>query len=359
MFFLTGLGTNLFPVRMRDDPPAVTWKWPRSTPGKQGLDAGRLNELVRSIREGKKFPRLDSLLIVRRGHLVVVEYFRGYHAGKTHTLQSVSKSFMSALVGIAIRQGKFKGVKEKMMDFFPGIKPEHMDDRKAAIRLKDLLTMRSGTDYNEKTRNSPHHQLNRLERGWDRFYLNRPMVTQPGTVFLYDSGAVIIMSSMLKNRSGMHADGFAEKYLFKPLDIHKVKWFKNQEGHPHTGGGLHLRPLDMAKFGQLFLQKGKWQGKQVVPEKWVEQSTAKHVVLNEHRKQGVTGYGYLWWILAPDPEGAGKEHIYAAMGFMAQYIFVIPEHDMVVVVTGETYSREDQNKPIEFLYSHILPAVKR
>ncbi|MCP5046231.1 MAG: serine hydrolase, partial [bacterium] len=227
----------------------------------------------------------------------------------------------------------------------------------AAIRLKDLLTMRSGTDYHERGSNSPHHRLNRLSRGWDRFYLNRPMVKQPGTHFQYDSGAVIIMSSLLKSRTGKHADVFAEKYLFKPLEIVDKSWFKNSEGHPHTGGGLYLKPLDMAKFGQLYLQNGKWQGKQVVPEKWVKESIGKHVTLHK-RKEGVTGYGYLWWILAPDPKGAGKENIYAAMGFMAQYIFVIPEYDMVVVVTGHTNSSADQNKPIRFLYSHILPAVR-
>lgn len=119
-----------------------------------------------------------------------------------------------------------------------------------------------------------------------------------------------------------------------------------------------LRPRDMAKFGLLYLRNGRWEGKQVVSSTWVETSTKRHVTFAKIRR-GMTGYGYLWWILPPDPAGDRKTEIFAACGFRAQYIFVIPEHHMVVVVTGGTQNGTDQNKPREFLYSHILPAVKR
>lgn len=336
-----------------------TWEWSLSTPEKQGLDSERLTRLVEIIREGKEFPDLHSLLIVRNGHLVVEEYFGRFSADKLHTLQSVSKSFTSALIGIAIERGEIMGVDEKVLDFFTGMRTiENMDARKASLRLQDLLTMRSGTDYDEGYPGSPHSTLNRLDTGWDQFYLDRPMIRQPGSYFKYDSGGVILMSSMLKNRTGLHADGYAQKYLFKPLEIIRVRWFKNREGHPHTGGGLNLLPQDMAKFGLLYLNNGEWEGTQVVPAHWVKESVQKHVILNRG-DPGVIGYGYLWWLLSPDPDGAGREVIYAAMGFRAQYIFVVPEHDMVVVITGGTQNRIDQRKPIEFLYSHILPAIKR
>jgi CubicO group peptidase (beta-lactamase class C family) len=156
----------------------------------------------------------------------------------------------------------------------------------------------------------------------------------------------------------MHADRYAQKYLFEPLEITRVHWFKNKVGHPHTGGGLHLLPQDIAKFGLLYLNDGKWKGKHVVPAVWIKESFRKLVTLRR-KVPGVVGYGYLWWILSPDPDGARKEYIYAAMGFRAQYIFVIPEYDMVVVVTGGTQNSVDQRKPIEFLYSHILPAIQR
>ncbi len=336
-----------------------TGEWPRSTPEQQGLNSERLIRLMELIRDGKEFPDLHCLLIVRNGNLVVEEYFRDYSADKLHTLQSVSKSFTSALLGIAIERGEIMGVDEKVLDFFTDIRViENMDTRKTSIRLQDLLTMRSGTDYHEGYTGSPHSTLNSLNSGWDHFYLNRPMVRDPGTHFQYDSGGVILMSSMLKDRTGMHADRYAQKYLFKPLDITRVQWFKNKEGHPHTGGGLHLLPQDMAKFGLLYLNNGEWRGTQVVPAVWVKESFQKHVNLRR-KVPGVVGYGYLWWILSPDPKGAGKEFVYAAMGFRAQYIFVIPEHDMVVVVTGGTRNGVDQRKPIEFLYSHILPAIQR
>ena len=333
------------------------WEWPRSLPEEQNLDSKRIYELVQLIRDGEKFPRLDSLLIVRNGKLVLEEYFRGFNADKIHTLQSVSKSFTSALIGIAIERGDLESVHENILDFFPvhsSIK--NLDQRKSEIKLQDLLTMRSGTDYREDYSNSPHHQLNRLERGWDKFYLDRKMITQPGTSFLYDSGGVILLSSLLKIRTGMHADEYANKYLFPALNIEKFYWYKNKEGHPHTGGGLNLRPQDMAKFGLLYLQQGKWEGKPVVPQDWVEESLKMHVKFPSGSPH-LAGYGYLWWILEPDPNGKGREYIFAAMGFRAQYIFIVPEHHLVVVVTGDTQSGRDQRKPIEFLYSHILPAV--
>ena len=336
-----------------------TWEWPLSTPEKQQLDPKPLDRLVSLIRGGHRYPRLHSLLVIRNGYIVLEEYFGGHKGNRPHTLQSVTKSFTSALVGIAISKGEFKGVNEKILDFFPDMKSiANRDKRKESIRLQDLLTMRSGTDYNENGPDSPHFQLNRQPRGWDKFYLDRPMMRMPGTHFLYDSGGVILMSAMLKNRTGMHADQYAEKYLFKTLHIAQKTWFKNQEGHPHTGGGLDLRSRDTAKFGLLYLNKGRWESELVVLEAWVKESFIKRVDFGTTR-QRIVGYGYLWWILRPDPDGNGKDYIYAAMGFRAQYIFVIPEHDMVVVVNGDTRSRIDQRKPIEFLYTHILKSVQR
>ena len=334
--------------------------WPISTPEKHGLDSERLEELVNLIREGTVYPRLHSLLIVRHGRLVLEEYFGGFQADKLHTTQSVSKSFVSALIGIALEKGDLESLDKKILDYFPELEGiQNMDERKASIRLKDLLTMRSGTDYFAGTPESPHTQLNRLSKGWDKFYLDRPMLREPGTYFLYDSGGVILMSSILKKRTGMHADEYAENNLFKQLEIDDVFWIKNEEGHPHTGGGLNLRPRDIARFGLLYLQKGKWEDKQVVPADWVEESFKLHVEFSKKNKKRV-GYGYLWWLLEPDPNGNGEQYIYAAIGIKAQYIFVIPEHDMVVVVNGDTIPRGvDQQKPVEFLYSNILPAVKR
>ena len=338
-------------------PPS--WAGPISKPEEQGLDGKKLADLVDLIRQGERCPKLDCLLIVRHGALVVEEYFNNGHATRIHILQSVTKSFTSALVGMAIAKGEFKGVEEKILDFFPNMKGiANMDERKASIRLQDLLTMRSGTDFHENGPESPYYQLMRLARGWDKFYLDRPMLRPPGREFLYDSGGVLLLAAMLKNRTGMHADAYAERYLFKPLGIERKFWIKNQEGHPHTGGGLFLTARDAAKFGLLYLKNGRWGDVQVVPEAWVRESLKAHVDLTV-KGQPPSGYGYLWWILAPDPRGNGRQDVYAARGAHGQYIFVVPEHDMVVVVFGNTQTDADRNKPMGFLYDNILTAVRR
>ncbi len=333
--------------------------WPRSTPAAQGLDPGKLDELVTLIRRGD-VPHQHALLIVRHGYLVLEEYFDGWSAGRIHMQQSVSKSFTSALVGIAVGQGAIRGVDEKILGFFPDLEGiQHLDARKRAMTLEDLLTMRSGTDYHERGADSPHFELNSLPRGWDRFYLDRPMVAAPGTTFNYDSGGVILMSALLKARTGLHADAFADRHLFAPLGIEERHWFRNQEGHPHTGGGLDLRPRDMAKFGLLYLRGGKWGDRQVVSGGWVEASLTRHVDWSAKPRGRRVGYGYLWWVLEPDPAGAGRQDVYAAMGFRGQYIFLVPEHDMVVAVTAGTRAYRDERRAIDVLYSHILPSVVR
>jgi CubicO group peptidase (beta-lactamase class C family) len=339
-------------------PPWPTTSWPVSSPAEQGLDADRLDELVRLIGEGERFPDLHGLLVIRNGYLVLETYFAGYDADDLHTLQSVTKSFTSAIIGIAIERKELAGVEEHVLDFFPDLEGiENLDDRKRAMTVEDLLTMRSGTDYHERGPDSPHFQLNRLARGWTEFILSRPMINDPGTHFQYDSGGVILMSSLIKARTGEHADAFMKEHLFEPLGIRRHRWHKNAEGHPHMGGGLSLKPRDMAKLGLLYLRKGEWEDEQIIPAEWIEASTRRQVAFSS-RDRPFVGYGYLWWLLPPAEEDGEHPDILAACGFRAQYIFVIPQRDMIVVVTGGTRSGADQGNPVRFLYSHILPAVE-
>ncbi|HSA94972.1 MAG TPA: serine hydrolase [Acidobacteriota bacterium] len=340
-------------------PTPSSWQWPVSTPAEQGLDPKVLADVVDLIRRNEILPRLHDLVIVRHGQLVLEESFHGWGPGKLHTLQSVSKSFTSALVGIAIARGEFKGIDEKVLDFFPDMKEiANMDERKASMRLQDILTMRTGTDYNETDASSPHWQLNRLTKGWDKFYLDRPMVQSPGTGFQYDSGGVILISAMLKRRTGQHAREYAVEHLFKPLGIDQYWWVGNAEGHTHTGGGLNLSGRDAAKLGQLYLQKGRWGDVQILPESWVRESFKMRVDLSQPG-QPPSGYGYLWWVWAPDPRGKSGEYIYAARGRFGQYVIVVPEYDMVVVFLSDAKDRAEMGKPVQVFYDRILPAVRR
>lgn len=327
-----------------------------ATPSEVGLDGARLESLVDRIRSGQ-YRDIHSLLIVRYGKLALEEYFNGWRPDSIHTMQSVSKSVTSAIVGLGIERGILYGVDERVLDFFPGLADSlDGDPRRERITIEDILTMRTGTDYVEGFAGSPHDQLNHLATGWDRFWLNRPMVREPGTYWQYDSGGVITLSSLFKHRTGEHVIRFARENLMHPLGIFGERWYVNQEGHPHLGGGLLMKSRDMARFGQLYLQGGQWGDRQIVPREWVQRSLARHVTFDPPHGRFV-GYGYLWWILPPDPHGSG-DPIYAAVGFMGQYIFVIPEHEMVVTVTAAASSGYDMNRPVDFLYSDILPAVR-
>ncbi|MGD8494861.1 MAG: serine hydrolase [Gemmatimonadales bacterium] len=327
-----------------------------ATPAEVGLDPVRLGLLVDRIRSGQ-IRDIHSLLIVRYGKLALEEYFNGWPADSIHTMQSVSKSVTSAIVGLGIERGILHGVDELVLDFFPQWADSlDGDPRRARITIEDILTMRTGTDYVEGYAGSPHDQLNHLATGWDWFWLNRPMVREPGTYWQYDSGGVITISSLFKARTGEHVIGFARENLMRPLGILDERWYVNHEGHPHLGGGLLMTSRDMARFGQLYLQSGRWGDRQIVPRAWVERSLSRHVAFDPSHGR-YTGYGYLWWILPPDP-GAGGPPIYAAVGFMGQYIFLIPEHDMVVTVTAAATTGADMNRPVNFLYSDILPAVR-
>ncbi len=327
----------------------------------QGIDLADVKLLVNRIRKGTQYEGVHSLLVQRHGVLVVEEYFETSSAEELHTLQSVTKSVTSALIGIAIEQGHIESLDERVVDFFPEWREDLVQDaRRAVMRVEDILTMKTGTDFHESGPSSPLAQLNSLSSGWDRFWLERPMVHDPGTFWRYDSGGVVTLSSMLKQRTGMHADLYADEVLFGPMGITESRWSRNAEAHPHTGGGLFLRARDMMKFGQLFLQRGRWGESQLVTESWVDSSIQRREVFTTPRgSAGKTeAYGYLWWLLAPDPDGSGTRDIYAAMGYRGQYIFVVPEHDMVVVVTG-WIEPQQQGGPITFLYEDILPAVIR
>lgn len=339
----------------------ATWptqEWERSTLVEQGMDPDHLMQIITDHAENNKYTYLHSIIIIKDGYLVFEEYFNGFSADKPGLIQSVTKSFTSAVIGMAIEQGYFKGVNERVLSFFPDtIDIKNLDDRKRSLSVRDILTMRTGTDYQEGFNGSPHSQLNRLKTGWDTFYLNRPMIRDPGRGFQYDSGGVILLSAMLKNRSGMHVDAFARKYLFPPLGIDSLVWITNDEGHPHTGGGLFLRPLDMARFGLLYLKGGMWEDQQLIPADWVKASVTEQHNFGSPGSGRVTGYGYLWWILEGDPDGKGEQSIYAARGYGGQNIFIIPEHDMVVVTTSNWTDPSGGRDPVDILYQSILPSL--
>jgi len=289
---------------------------------------------------------VHGVLVVRNGYTVVEVYYSPYGPNTGHSTASVGKSFTGALVGIAIREGYIEGVDQKVADFFPNHSAWQNDPLKQAVTIEHLLTMTSGLDWPESAASysSSRNIMNQMMRSsdWVRFVLDRPMAAAPGAVFNYSSGVSHLLSAIIQQATGMRTFSFARTYLFEPLGISRVYWPSDPQGIVFGAGGLRLTPRDMAKFGQLYLQGGVWDGKQIVPAEWIEASVAPQV--NAHG--AASYYGYQWWV-----RGSGT---YAAHGYRGKRIFVIPDLEMVVVFTADLSG----NAPSVILSNFIIPAAR-
>jgi CubicO group peptidase (beta-lactamase class C family) len=333
-------------------PVAASADWPASSPEAEGLDAARLGDLVRRLRRGD-FGRTASVLIVRNGRLALEEYFNGWSADRVHTMQSVSKSVTSLLVGLAIQSGAMRG-DDPIARFFPQYQPfANTDDRKLAITVRDLLTMRSGLDWSEDTYpGSPLQRLNDCRCDWLRFVLDWPMREPPGSRWEYVSGGTIALGGAVGAATGLRLAQFADAQLFGSLGVTGAYWVGGlPNGLPHAGGGLYLRPRDMAKIGALMLDDGNWRGRQILSPRWIEES-ARRVTTGVRNWAGHSfDYGYFWWLI----DDRGSDVITAA-GAQGQFIFVSSRTRMIVAVTSDDEAR--WTAPVEFLYSHILPSAQ-
>jgi CubicO group peptidase (beta-lactamase class C family) len=263
---------------------------------------------------------VHSVLIVRNGYMVMEAYFYPYHKSRVHRLTSCTKSFLSALVGIAVDEGHLN-LDDRALDFFPGRTIANDSPLKWEITVEDLLGMRSGLDWPESSA-SYSSSANILwqmlsSRDWVQFVLDRPVAVTPGTTFNYSTGDSQLLGAILEQATGMTMRQFARSRLFGPLGVPLPhwRWDSSPTGVAFGGGGLHLTPRAMAKFGYLYLEGGAWDGQQIVPTEWVEASVAPAY------------YGYHWWRL----NNGG----YAALGYGGQRIAVVPELELVAVITGE------------------------
>jgi CubicO group peptidase (beta-lactamase class C family) len=321
--------------------------WRSTAPEEQGMDSEKLAQMVERIQQDQL--DLHSLLIVRNGYLVSEFYAYPYSAGQTHWIMSVTKSVMDALVGIAIQKGYIKDVHQPLFSLLPDQGVANLDEKKKAITLEDFLTMTSGLDCHENP--APGEPSMQASANWVQFMLDLPMAAQPGTKFSYCTGAVEVLSAILRKATGMSAREFANENLFAPIGIGPVpeaRWPSDPQKITIGGYGLALTPAEMAKLGLLFLNQGRWDGKTIMPADWVTASTASHA--NRGNKKE---YGYLWWI---DPQGKW----YAALGRAGQHIFVYPTQNLVVVFTADLPFTNDADLiPLqELLDQYILPAVK-
>ncbi len=329
------------------EPPARGWRL--ASPESQGVDSGRLIEMVLHVLDNHY--KIDSITVIRNERLIMDAFFHPFQKGQTHRMASCTKSVTATLIGIAMDKGFIKSVHQPMVEFFPGETIQNLDDSKRAVTLEHLLTMTSGLNPLEGkkpqwTKSDGKGEL----KDWTRAVLDRPVTGRPGAAFKYNNGGSHLLSAIIQQTTGVNALAFARKHLFGPLGITDVQWASDPRGVSIGGSNMWMTPHDMAKIGWLYLQKGSARdGVRVVSPAWIESATRGRVDVSSSSalfKQ----YGYQWWIDAPT-----GGHI--ASGAGGQFIFVMPERNMVVVFTADL-SKYVYHIPYILLTKYILPAAR-
>lgn len=340
-------------------------RWPVATPGEVGLNAAVLDSIDAEIRAGR-YGYVDRFLVIRRGRLAYdrryshdydaaygdssrlatslrshdragpYNYFNAwwhpyYRRGDLHTLQSVTKTITSIVIGTAVTRGEFPSLDTPVLAFFDSGTVANVDDRKRRMTIRHLLTMTAGLDWDEnRPYGDPANTAIGLEGSYDwvKFTIDRPMAEEPGTRFNYNSGASELLAHVFRRATGVDIEEYAARHLFAPLGIRDWHWKRTPAGVVDTEGGLYLASEDLARLWYLFLQGGAWNGRQVVSRDWVRASLAPAVVVNPSRPNGAR-YGLKWWLF-PNPTDSTRV-MWAGSGFGGQVPVVVPEDDLVVV----------------------------
>ncbi|MFW9820400.1 MAG: serine hydrolase domain-containing protein [Candidatus Thorarchaeota archaeon] len=318
-----------------------TTGWITSSPESQGINSQRLQAMDNYIQSSSLRLSIDSLLIIKNGYLIYEAYpSQVFDANDRHHLFSVTKSFTSTLIGIAIDKGYIGGIDDLILDFFPNRTIDNMDPRKQNIRIEHLLTMTTGFEWLDDENFNPMWASSDSVQ----YILERPMIYSPGSRWNYNTGASHLLSAILNKVTPNGTLGFAEDFLFTPLGITDYTWSVDFQGNPNGGTLLFLRPRDMAKLGYLYLMEGRWENQQLISRTWTNQATSPSVVFPPYMLS-YTGYGYQWWDIF---WGKG----YAARGSNQQNIFIFPDIDLIVITTGFT-----DFDPISLLLTYIFPAA--
>ncbi len=286
-------------------------------------------------------PGSRCLLVVHRGKIVHETYHHGDSADTCYNIKSASKGVLSALVGIALREKLIKGVDQSIAELLPEYFERIDDPRKKAITLRHLLTMRAGLAWAE---NGPSTHEWFFSNDLTEWTLNSRLSSEPGTSFNYSTPLTHTLAVILARTSGTDLFDFSRKHLFDPVGMNVRFWFRDMQGNYFGGSEMHMSARDMARFGFLYLNKGRWAGRQIVPENWVVESVRKQTGKDQ------PPYGYLWWI----GECLGSP-LFAASGWGGQLICVVPDKDLVVVITTDLKQPGDDGMKI--VTDCIVPAV--
>ena len=331
------------------DPTAdLEWPWNTVAPESQGIRSDNLTRMVRHIEENNL--AIHSIIIYKDGTIPFEKYFDPYNKSFTHNLKSTSKGVISALVGIAVREGYIESLDESVHSYFPEY--ELSDPKISEITIRDLLTMSSGLRWNENGLNSMYTFF--VSKRIVPRVLKLPVVAEPGSTFNYNTGLTHLLSAIISRASGKSTLEFAEQYLFRPLDINNVHWDQDRNGVYIGGSELFMTPRAMTKFGVMYLQNGMYSGQQVVPVEWIRESTTTQIEGSFHGAR--VQYGYLWWLEVGNQlfTYLDDENAFLAMGTHGQRIFIHPDLNMVVVITAD---QEDESQCDILIRDFILPAL--
>jgi CubicO group peptidase (beta-lactamase class C family) len=350
-------------------PPQTSDGWATGHLDDHGFDMAKISDMMQSI-VGGQFEGIDSVVIVRDNTLLLYSSFRreldefdGWINNTSlprHILHSTSKSVTSALVGIAIDQGYIASIQEPFYDFFNYGSYANWDARKSDMTLEDALTMRLGIVWDEWSvpygePGNDLHELTSRHSDFAKALLDLPMEGDPGTTYAYNTAASITIGQALENAVGVPMAEFANTHLFRPMQIMTAEWGRTPTGLPNGGSGLFLEPRDMAKFGQIFIGDGEWNGQQIISSEWIETSTQRHVSLSWNR---TSGYGYQWWIDDFVFDGQPVDS-WSTRGYGGQYIFCIPALNLVVTFTGQNYGTSAAQDPFTLVQDFILPSIEK
>jgi CubicO group peptidase (beta-lactamase class C family) len=309
---------------------------PRSSPEAEGVSSSAIQAFIDAA--DKDIDSLHSFMLVRHGHVVAQGWWAPYSAEAPHMLFSLSKSFTSTAVGMAVAEGKLS-VDDPVLKFFPDEAPTEPSANQKAIRISDLLRMNTG-QQTEPAR--------KPTEPWVKTFLAHPVPFKPGTHFLYNTSATYMASAAVQSATGQTVLDYLKPRLFEPLGIENPTWEASPQGISAGGYGLSIRTEDIAKFGQLYLQKGKWQGKQLVPAEWVETATARQTSNGSNPKSDWDqGYGYQFWRC--------RHGAYRGDGAFGQYCIVMPEQDAVIAITSGV---RDMQAVLNLVWDKLLPGMK-
>ena len=320
---------------------------PSSTPEEQGMNSNTLAEGIDFLIENREIYRVHSVVVIRNDRVVLDARFYPFSSAWRHDIASVTKSYASTLIGIALDQGYLDSLDQPMLGFFPDYTVANRDARKERMTLEHLLRMRSGFECDPSNSEATLTEMTN-SADWVQFALDLPMAEEPGQRFVYCSPNIHLLSAILERATGMSTLEFAQQYLFRPLHIVDVEWLIDPQSIHRGWGDLHLKPFDMTKLGLLYLNQGRWRGRQIVSSWWTEEATTGAGLQVPGWPPGA-GYAYLWYY-SPD--------YYNASGRGGQRIEVHPEENLVIGLNAGSGIGDYWPITSEFLETWVLGAIE-